>query len=281
MTQVNEQVEEHRSAVGTPHRPKLRWIGGGLASVIAGAITLWYGHPELQQDVCTNDLVRSHGGIINGRCKAEYRVVSLAEATHLMDAFFRQVGGAEKNKGRDMLTPVLREQITDDRFQRDWPAHLVGVERTRELIAEKNNQFVVEYRRFEVPDTTPVRPWASKGPVIRLRQVLRLQGSDNGPLIAEFVGTRKIVPIAGEAKVREYAWAELTVRTKAFDRPSKDASPTRMSDLRPGKGLRVLCAWTAGNGGRWYRTYGGWLDAGEAKLEQVPSEGVLDCVADG
>lgn len=281
MMQISEQGEEHQSAVGTPHRPKLRWLIGSLAGLIAGVISIWYGNPALQQEVCTSDLVRSHGGIISGRCKAEYRVVSLAEATHLMDAFFRQVGGSEKNKGRDMLTPVLREQISDDRFGGDWPAHVVGVERTRELIAARDNQFVVEYRQFEVPNTTPAKPWASKGPVLRFRQVVRLQGSDYGPLIAEFVGRRKIVPIEGEAKVRGYAWAKLTVRTKALDRPSEDASPTRLSDLRPGTGLRVLCAWTDGNGGRWYRTYGGWLDAGEVKLEQIPFDGVLDCVTDG
>ncbi|MFI6829892.1 hypothetical protein ACIBG5_22555 [Kribbella sp. NPDC050241] len=241
--------------------------------------TAWYTYPGFQKSVCGTEVFRAHHSV-NKACSPEHRPVEIADATAKLDAFFRQVGSGRKDNAKDFYTPALRERVSDERLNADWPATVVAVERTAPLQpASEPDQFVVTYRRFDVPATKAYS--GRRGKVNRFTQTVRLQGSDHGVLIDDFVASPRSTPGVGEGKSRAFAWITFQVNTVTRRAPSLSADLTRATDVRRGNGLRVLCAWVDEDSRQWFRTYVGWADGNEVDLGQVPAEGVLDCATDG
>lgn len=179
-------------------------------------------------------------------------------------------------------------KVDKERFDLDWPATVVTIERTAPVVADSTpNQFIVTYRRFDAPLSKSASPskvvnyWGSTGSVTRFTQTVRLRGSEHGPQIDGFVGSRRATPGKDEGKKPHFPWATFLVNTATRRGPSLDAELTPATDVRPGNGLRALCVWTDSSGRNWYRTYLGWANGDDLRLTQLPDEGILECATDG
>jgi hypothetical protein len=245
--------------------------------VVVAFVVLWAGDTgHVQRPLCTAkwppDFVRHRV------CRMEYWPVSVADATDVMDKYLTRAGGPEPGDAYAMLGESEQDRRPRKEYIAEWTP--VGrAERVSELrsIEGQFNWYEVEYRTYEVPVDDDGKPvWTSpRGPINEWVLQVRFQRNSDSTAI-EISETDDDSKTSNFGKTYDYAWATFVVDTVTRRGPS-DSTGVAASDVRSGKGLRVLCQLETDEGSSWFASYIGWFPSEAVDLSDVTDEGVLRC----